>query len=111
MAALALPGPARLGANESGFGPSPAAIEAIAREAQICWRYGDPEIHELRVALGLHLGLAPEAVVVGEGVDGLGSRGVFICMPGVAPLNRCIRVSAAPKHEIDIFEQALLEVL
>ena len=62
---------ARLGANESGFGPAPSVIEAITREAQICWRYADPENHDLRVSLGAHLGLAPERVVVGEGIDGL----------------------------------------
>jgi len=62
---------ARLGANESGFGPSPAVIDAIAREAAMSWRYGDPENHDLRTALGAHLGLSPEAVVVGEGIDGL----------------------------------------
>jgi histidinol-phosphate aminotransferase len=62
---------ARLGANESGFGPAPSVIEAIAREAPLSWRYADPENHDLRVALGAHLGLAPERVVVGEGIDGL----------------------------------------
>jgi len=62
---------ARLGANESGFGPAPSVIEAITREAQICWQYADPENHDLRMALGAHLGLAPERVVVGEGIDGL----------------------------------------
>ena len=62
---------ARLGANESGFGPAPSVIEAITREAQICWRYADPENHDLRMALGAHLGLAPERAVVGEGIDGL----------------------------------------
>ena len=62
---------ARLGANENGFGPAPSVIEAIAREAPLSWRYADPENHDLRVALGAHLGLAPERVVVGEGIDGL----------------------------------------
>ena len=62
---------ARLGANENGFGPAPSVIEAISREAPLSWRYADPENHDLRVALGAHLGLAPERVVVGEGIDGL----------------------------------------
>ena len=26
----------------------------------------------------------------------LGERGVFVRMPGVAPLNRCIRISCGP---------------
>ena len=62
---------ARLGANENGFGPAPSVIEAIAREASLTWRYADSENHDLRMALGKHLGLAPEQVVVGEGIDGL----------------------------------------
>lgn len=62
---------ARLGANENGFGPAPSVVEAIAREAKLSWRYADPENHELREALGAHLGLAPDQVVVGEGIDGL----------------------------------------
>jgi histidinol-phosphate aminotransferase len=62
---------ARLGANENGFGPAPSVIEAITREAPLSWRYADPENHDLRMALGAHLGLAPERVVVGEGIDGL----------------------------------------
>ncbi|WP_417411374.1 pyridoxal phosphate-dependent aminotransferase [Hoeflea sp.] len=62
---------ARLGANENGFGPAPSVIEAITREASLTWRYADPENHDLRMALGEHLGLAPEQVVVGEGIDGL----------------------------------------
>ncbi|MDP3526381.1 MAG: pyridoxal phosphate-dependent aminotransferase [Hoeflea sp.] len=62
---------ARLGANESGFGPAPSVIEAIGREARLSWRYADPENHDLRVRLAAHLGLRPEQVVVGEGIDGL----------------------------------------
>lgn len=44
-------------------------------------------------------------------VDGLLQHGVFIRMPGVAPLNRCIRVSVGPKVDMDLFEQALPQVL
>jgi histidinol-phosphate aminotransferase len=44
-------------------------------------------------------------------VDGLMEEGVFIRMPGVAPLNRCIRVSTGPKAELDLFEAALPKVL
>ncbi|MDA7966880.1 pyridoxal phosphate-dependent aminotransferase [Ruegeria sp.] len=60
---------ARLGANESVFGPSPRAIEAMA--ATGIWMYGDPENHDLRQALADHHGVAPENIVVGEGIDGL----------------------------------------
>jgi len=62
---------ARLGANESGFGPSPAAIRAIGEAARHAWMYGDPEMYELRRALAAHLGGEPEAVIPGEGIDGL----------------------------------------
>ena len=62
---------ARLGANESVFGPSPAAVEAMRRAAPEAWMYCDPNIHELRQALARHHGLPPEAIVVGEGIDGL----------------------------------------
>ncbi len=62
---------ARLGANESVFGPSPRAIEAMAEAARTAWMYGDPEYDALRQALAAHHGIAPEAVVAGEGIDGL----------------------------------------
>lgn len=62
---------ARLGANESVFGPSPRAIEAMARAAAEAWMYGDPESHDLKQALAAHHGVDPAQVVVGEGIDGL----------------------------------------
>ncbi|WP_179380156.1 pyridoxal phosphate-dependent aminotransferase [Jannaschia marina] len=62
---------ARLGANESVFGPAPSAIAAMEDAARDAWMYGDPECHDLRHALAAHLGVAPENVVVGEGIDGL----------------------------------------
>lgn len=62
---------ARLGANESVFGPSPAAIAAMASAARDAWMYGDPENHDLREAIAAHHGLTPANVVVGEGIDGL----------------------------------------
>ena len=62
---------ARLGANESVFGPSPAVKAAIAAAAEGAWMYGDPENYELRAALAAHHGCAMENVLVGEGIDGL----------------------------------------
>ena len=62
---------ARLGANESVFGPSPRATEAMRKAAGDIWMYGDPESHDLRHALAVHHGIAPENIVVGEGIDGL----------------------------------------
>lgn len=62
---------ARLGANESLFGPSPKAIAAMAQAAEEAWMYGDPEVHDLRAAIARHHGVTPAHVVVGEGIDGL----------------------------------------
>jgi histidinol-phosphate aminotransferase len=62
---------ARLGANESGWGPSPRAVEAMERAARDAWMYGDPEVHELREALAARHGVDARNVVVGEGIDGL----------------------------------------
>jgi histidinol-phosphate aminotransferase len=60
---------ARLGANESVFGPSPAVRRALA-ETEI-WKYGDAQAYDLRAALAGHLGAREENVLVGEGIDGL----------------------------------------
>lgn len=62
---------ARLGANENGFGPSPAAIRAMQDAAAEVWKYGDPTNHDLRAALATHNGVTPAHVAVGEGIDGL----------------------------------------
>jgi histidinol-phosphate aminotransferase len=40
-------------------------------------------------------------------LDGLITRNIFVRMPGVAPLNRAIRVSAGSDADIDLFAQAL----
>lgn len=61
----------RLGANESTFGPSPKAVEAMRAAAPDTWMYGDPKSHELRAALASHHGVATSNLVVGEGIDGL----------------------------------------
>lgn len=62
---------ARLGANESVFGPSPKAIAAMQAAAADTWMYGDPENHDLRAALAAHHGVTPANIMVGEGIDGL----------------------------------------
>lgn len=62
---------ARVGANESGFGPSPRVIAAIAAAAGGVWMYGDPEVHDLKAALAAHLGIPAANVAIGEGIDGL----------------------------------------
>lgn len=39
------------------------------------------------------------------------ARGLFIRMPGVAPLDRCIRISIGPKSLLDVVEEVLPEAL
>ena len=67
--ARARPFQARLGANESVFGPSPKAIAAMS--GTDIWNYGDPESHDLRAALAAHHHISADNIMVGEGDDGL----------------------------------------
>jgi histidinol-phosphate aminotransferase len=62
---------ARIGANESVFGPSPMAIAAMQAAAVDSWKYGDPENHDLKAAIAKSLGVAPENIACGGGIDGL----------------------------------------
>jgi len=62
---------ARLGANESAFGPAPGAIAAMEAAALEAWKYSDPENYDLRAAIARHHGVTLENVVIGEGIDGL----------------------------------------
>jgi len=62
---------ARIGANESVFGPSPKAVAAMQTAAGECWMYCDPENHDLKAALARELGVGPANIVVGEGIDSL----------------------------------------
>ena len=61
----------RVGANESAFGVSPRAAEAMrAAIGRVSW-YGDPEGHDLRTALAEHHGVEPGEVCLGAGIDEL----------------------------------------
>jgi len=68
---------ARIGANESAFGISPRAIEAmqnaISAEAGSsgCSWYGDPENHELRSLLAAQHQVDPDEICVDAGIDSL----------------------------------------
>lgn len=62
---------ARLGANESVFGPSPRVLEAMQTADAEIWKYGDSTSYDLRHALADHHGVAPGNIVIGEGIDGL----------------------------------------
>jgi histidinol-phosphate aminotransferase len=76
---------ARLGANENGFGPSPAVKKVIAEAAFDVWKYCDPENHDLKQALARHHGVRPENIAVGEGIDALFGYAVRMFVePGVS---------------------------
>ena len=62
---------ARIGANESPFGPAPSVLAAMRAAAAESWHYGDPENHDLRQAIAAHLGVPFANVMPGEGVDAI----------------------------------------
>ncbi|WP_072776742.1 pyridoxal phosphate-dependent aminotransferase [Marivita hallyeonensis] len=62
---------ARLGANESVFGPSPFAVAAMQDATTECWQYADPTNHDLISALSARLSTTHAHIIVGEGIDGL----------------------------------------
>jgi histidinol-phosphate aminotransferase len=62
---------ARIGANESSFGPSPRVIARMAEAAAEQWMYCDPDNYDLKAAVAAHHGIGVGNVVVGEGIDGL----------------------------------------
>lgn len=62
---------ARIGANELVLGPSPRAVEAMARVAAEANFYCDLEHYALREALGARFGIGMEHVAIGGGIDGL----------------------------------------
>jgi histidinol-phosphate aminotransferase len=67
---------ARMGANESSFGPSPRVTRRMQEVAGDMWMYCDPDNYDLRVALAAHLGIGKDNVAIGEGIDGLLSLAV-----------------------------------
>lgn len=61
----------RLGANESTFGPSLRASDAMRAAVDRISYYADPENHDLRVALAAFHGVSPDEIVVASGIDDL----------------------------------------
>src|ERR1700743_2278 len=60
----------KLNTNESPFGPSPRALQAMRDAATDAMRlYPDPEATELREALAAHHGVKPDQIFVGNGSD------------------------------------------
>lgn len=61
----------RIGANESNFGISPRAAEAMQQATgKVSW-YGDPENYDLRAALAEHHRVSMDEICVAGGIDEL----------------------------------------
>ena len=74
---------ARIGANESVYGPSPKVIEAVQAATQENWKYCDPDNFDLKNAIADFHGVKPENVVIIEGIDGgLGLANRMLLEPG-----------------------------
>ena len=62
----------KLASNENPLGPSPLAVQALGKEVMHGLnRYPDGGAFYLRTALGKHLGVAPECVILGNGSNEL----------------------------------------
>jgi histidinol-phosphate aminotransferase len=62
---------ARLNWNEGLFGPLPGVLEATARRLDEVWTYPEEPYEDLRRALAGWLGVAPEHVLPGHGIQAL----------------------------------------
>ena len=78
------------------------AISAIAR------RHGLTPLPSASNFVTIDCGGSGRAKAV---LEGLNACGIFIRMPGVAPLNRCIRITATTPGECAVLETAMAEVV
>ncbi|GLR95943.1 MULTISPECIES: histidinol-phosphate transaminase [Bradyrhizobium] len=77
----------KLNTNESPFGPSPRALEAIRVEAADTLRlYPDPQATALRTALAAYHRVRPEQVFVGNGSDEVLAHAFAALLKHEAPL-------------------------
>jgi histidinol-phosphate aminotransferase len=77
----------KLNTNESPYGPSPRAIEAIRAEAADSLRlYPDPQATALREALARHHGVSADQVFVGNGSDEVLAHAFVALLKRDAPL-------------------------
>ncbi|HWA50013.1 MAG TPA: pyridoxal phosphate-dependent aminotransferase [Dongiaceae bacterium] len=103
-----------------------AAVAALADQAYLAEvQRKVAEARDRIAAIGRANGLKPlpsaaNFVTMDCGRDGayarrvlnaLIERDVFVRMPGVAPLDRCIRVSAGTNRDLDVFEEVLPQAL
>ena len=74
----------RVGANESAFGVSPHAAEAMRRAIEIIAWYNDPEAYDLRSAIAALHGVSIDEVLLGAGIDEmLGNVVRMVIEPGM----------------------------
>jgi histidinol-phosphate aminotransferase len=77
----------KLNTNESPYGPSPRALEAIRGEAADTLRlYPDPQASALRLALATYHQVRPEQVFVGNGSDEVLAHAFVALLKHDAPL-------------------------
>src|SRR3569833_2351614 len=77
----------KLNTNESPFGPSPRALEAIKSEATDTLRlYPDPQASALRATLAAYHKVRPEQVFVGNGSDEVLAHAFAVLLKHDAPL-------------------------
>ena len=77
----------KLNTNESPFGPSPRALEAVSAEAADTLRlYPDPQASALRAALAAYHQVRPEQVFVGNGSDEVLAHAFAALLKHDAPL-------------------------
>ena len=57
----------KLASNESAFGPSPKAMEAVRKFASECFRYPDSGANKLREKLAKKYGFGDDQVIIGNG--------------------------------------------
>jgi histidinol-phosphate aminotransferase len=61
----------KLNWNEGLFGPVPGALEAAAAELESAWQYPESDYSDLREAVAAWIGVRPEEVVPGHGIQAL----------------------------------------
>jgi histidinol-phosphate aminotransferase len=101
---------ARIGANESVFGPSPRAVAAMQRAAAESWMYGDPEMHELRAAIARHHGVAPANVALDCGIDALLGLAVRMTVEPGDPVVTSLGAYPTFTYHVDGFGGRLVRV-
>lgn len=97
-------------ADQEFLGQSIAAVrQSLAATGEIVRRYGLAPLPSATNFVAVDCGR--DGNYARAIMDGLARRGVFIRMPGVDGLNRCIRISAGTEEDRELLDEALGEVL